>query len=107
MTQIFRIVFVAALCLVNCRSASVTQQGSVFASRASLPLLLSLLPATFSQDAQAADGEDSPETIMKELDKNNDGKLSLAEVFPQDDEDISAEEKEMVTKAFNVADGDK
>merc|ERR1719461_1575578 len=106
MTQTFRVVLLAALYLVNCRGASVTQQGGVFASQATLPLLLSLVPDTFSRVAQGADGEDadvegpdmSPEAIMK--DKDNDGFLTMEELLPPDNEEVSAKEREMLSNAF-------
>merc|ERR1719433_610144 len=112
MTQIFRIAFLAALGLVNCRSASVTRQG-VFASRATLPLLLSLVPAAFSIEEVAGDvnsvgdlsdegGVESddaeeimPADIMKDMDKDGDGFMSLAEMA-RAGEDMDAKEKEEV-----------
>mmetsp|Transcript_111541 Transcript_111541/g.221757 ORF Transcript_111541/g.221757 Transcript_111541/m.221757 type:complete len:167 (+) Transcript_111541:37-537(+) len=137
MTQIFRIALLAAGCLVNCRSASIMQQGCVFATRATLPLLVSLVPATLSsaeeagEDAgeilneigdDAADAEEdmegdaaageeaeefNPEDMMKDMDKDGDGFLSLDEVIPDVEGEIPEKEKDQLKKAFDVGDADK
>merc|ERR1719499_2467375 len=124
MAQIFRIALLTALCLVNCRSASVMQHG-VFAPKAMLPLLLSLVPAAFSTEEEDA-GEDADLAVnvneesneerdmasevldvMQGLDTDQDGLISMAEMMPEQIEEEDWQHKEMMTKAWNVADGDK
>mmetsp|Transcript_26838 Transcript_26838/g.52509 ORF Transcript_26838/g.52509 Transcript_26838/m.52509 type:complete len:170 (-) Transcript_26838:39-548(-) len=144
MTQIFRIALLAALCLANCRSASIMQKGCDFAPRATLPLLLCLVPATLSSaeeagedagkneaaadediagdaDAEGGDGleetegdgahgdeaeELNPAEILKDMDQDGDGFLSLAELLP-DSEEIEENDKDKMQKAFAASDADK
>jgi len=83
------------------------------------PLFLPFVPAVFSRGVQGQDdalenespsemsGESAAE-IMKEMDKDNDGFLSLAELFPQDEEvEVDDKETDMFTRAFDAADVDK
>eukprot|EP00419_Tripos_fusus_P050971 CAMPEP_0172821792 /NCGR_PEP_ID=MMETSP1075-20121228/16218_1 /TAXON_ID=2916 /ORGANISM="Ceratium fusus, Strain PA161109" /LENGTH=155 /DNA_ID=CAMNT_0013662697 /DNA_START=56 /DNA_END=523 /DNA_ORIENTATION=+ len=124
------------------------QRGCVFAPKATLPLLLSLVSATLSSaeeagedagenvegaaDADGAgdadeeggdgieedmegDGADggeeeaeelNPAEILKDMDKDGDGLLSLTEIVP-DAQEIDQSDKDLMTKAFAVADADK
>merc|ERR1719195_2508521 len=131
MTQIFRVAFLTALSLVNCRSVSAAHQGSVFALSATLPLLWSFVPALSAEEdagknAEVAEGDGAAvaeggggdtdtkaneimeDGFMKEMDKDGDGFLSLEEMISDSDGDpIDAESKEMITGVFQSADEDK
>eukprot|EP00419_Tripos_fusus_P006439 CAMPEP_0172688372 /NCGR_PEP_ID=MMETSP1074-20121228/22383_1 /TAXON_ID=2916 /ORGANISM="Ceratium fusus, Strain PA161109" /LENGTH=198 /DNA_ID=CAMNT_0013508007 /DNA_START=64 /DNA_END=658 /DNA_ORIENTATION=+ len=123
------------------------QQGRVFAPKATLPLLLSLVSATLSSAEEAGEdagenvegaadadgagdadeeggdgleedmegdgaegeaevGELNPATLLKDMDKDEDGFLSLNEIVG-DEQDDDQLDKEIMTKAFAAADVDK
>mmetsp|Transcript_123791 Transcript_123791/g.240951 ORF Transcript_123791/g.240951 Transcript_123791/m.240951 type:complete len:160 (+) Transcript_123791:50-529(+) len=125
MTQIFRVALFAVLCLVNCRSDNIMQQGCVLARRATISFVLSLVPGTFSSAEYAFDdaddeGGDSLEEnmegdgaeggpdvadVFKDMDKDGDGFLNITEILP-DEREIPQNVKAFMTKAFGIADLD-
>merc|ERR1719362_1984073 len=108
MLQIFRVVLLAASCLagVGCSSIATSEQNGVFLRKGMLPLLLSLMPAAVSGGGD--DGEDiAPvDEMVKGLDTDGDGLVSLEELFPEGAEEDEAE-KNSIKKGFVVADADK
>merc|ERR1740122_910944 len=85
MNHIFRVAHLAALCF-----------------------LLSLLPAVVSAEEHAfkdgAEDVGAAGDFLKEMDKDGDGLLSLAEMMP---EEVDFSFKEMIRTAFEIADVDK
>mmetsp|Transcript_111539 Transcript_111539/g.221751 ORF Transcript_111539/g.221751 Transcript_111539/m.221751 type:complete len:149 (+) Transcript_111539:70-516(+) len=118
MTLIFRIVLLIALCFVNCRSASTASlppdagedvavyadaDGAVGADEQGDGDL-----GDMEGDGakQGGDGEEmQPEDLMRDLDMDNDGFVSLSELVPED-HGIEPEALEDMKKLFKIADGD-
>merc|ERR1719410_1922513 len=130
MVIFFRVALLAAFCFAGGGSVAITKQHTVFLGEAMLPLFLSLSPvavcaeadveedASKTEDADAGvandaevsdkmDEEALPETMMKEMDKDKDGFLSLVELMHEADAEVAESEKKLLEKAFSTADVDQ
>jgi len=130
MSHIFRVALLAFFCLLGCGSVAITKPHFVFVGEAMLPLLLSLSPAAVFADADVEEdasnaedanagvaddaevsekmiGEALPETMMKEMDRDKDGFLSLVELMLEADAEVEESEKKLLEKAFSTADVDQ